>query len=150
MHLASGPAIWLSIYRWSEGEGEEVVFYGNKVVWSAKHTDTSQMILGRSHIYAAVSGKASGQAINVGDGTNVYKDGLWADICSWFGLKGVGPRNGAMTGEAWVIAQRSRWGAYEEENGLRAGTVDQAASGLCGVRAVIRSSPQRKTPDNLH
>jgi nucleoside-diphosphate-sugar epimerase len=128
MDLVGGLSIWLSMYRWSTGEGAEVVFPGNEVVWSAKHTDTSQMILGKSHIYAAVTGKASGRAVNIGDGTSVYKDGLWADICVWFGLKGIGPKEGSLTGEAWVLSQKSRWDTFEGENGLRVGTVEKAAS----------------------
>ena len=130
MELVGGLAIWLSMYRCSAGEGAEVVFPGNEAVWSAKHTDTSQMILGRSHIYAAVTGKASGRAVNVGDGTSTYKDGLWADICTWFGLKGIGPEEGATTGEAWVMSQKSRWGTFEGENGLKVGTVEKVASGF--------------------
>lgn len=137
MDLAGGLAIWLSLYRWTEGEGAEVVFPGNDVVWGAKHTDTSQMILGRSHVYAAVSGKASGRAVNVGDGTSVYKDGLWAKICAWFGLKGVGPREGMTTGEAWVMGQKSRWGVFESANGLKAGTVEKAALGLWFMSMIL-------------
>ena len=137
MDLVGGLAIWLSLYRWSTGEGAEVVFPGNEVVWSAKHTDTSQMILGKSHIYAAVTGKASGQAVNVGDGTSAYKDGLWADICAWFGLKGIGPKEGATTGEAWAMSQKSRWGAFEAENGLKPGTIEKAASGFWFMSMIL-------------
>jgi nucleoside-diphosphate-sugar epimerase len=137
MDLAGGLAIWLSLYRWVEGEGADVVFPGNEVVWAAKHTDTSQMILGRSHVYAAVSGKANGRAVNVGDGTSVYKDGLWSEICALFGLRGVGPREGATTGEAWVMGQKSKWGAFESENGLKARTVERAASGLWFMSMIL-------------
>ena len=137
MDLAGGLAIWLSLYRWAKGEGAEVVFPGNEVVWGAKHTDTSQMILGKSHIHAALSGKASGQAVNVGDGTSVYRDGLWADICAWFGLKGLGPKKGITTGEAWVMDQKSKWGAFESENGLRTGTVEKAANGLWFMSMIL-------------
>ena len=137
MDLVGSLAIWLSMYRWSAGEGAEVVFPGNEVVWSAKHTDTSQMILGKSHIYAAVTGKASGRTVNVGDGTSAYKDGLWADICAWFGMKGVGPREGATTAQAWVLSQKSRWGAFEGENRLRAGTVEKAASGFWFMSMIL-------------
>lgn len=137
MDLAGGLAVWLSLYHWVEGEGAEVIFPGNEVVWSAKHTDTSQMILGRSHIYAAVSGQAGGRAVNVGDGTSVYKDDLWADICSWFGLKGVGPKEGVTTGEAWVMAQKSKWAVFEIANDLKAGTVEKAAAGLWFMSMIL-------------
>jgi nucleoside-diphosphate-sugar epimerase len=130
MDLVGGLAAWLSLYRWVHGEGAEVVFPGNEVVWGSKHTDTSQQILGKSHLYALVSGKASGKAVNVGDGTTSWSEGLWADICAWFGLKGVGPQEGVVTGEQWVFSQKGRWAEYEAATGLKEGTVKRAASGL--------------------
>ena len=144
MDLAGGLAVWLSLYRWVEGEGTDVVFPRNEVVWATKHTDTSQKVLGRSHVYAAVSGKANGRAMNVRDGTSVYKDGLWSEICALFGLKGVGPREGVTTGEAWVMGQKSKWGGFEIENGLKAGTVEKAASGLWFMRMIsVRAAIDR-------
>ena len=130
MDLVGSLAIWLSMYRWSAGGDAEVVFPGNDVVWSAKHTDTSQMILGKSHIYAALTGKASARSVNVGDGTSAYRDGLWVDICTWFGLRGIGPKEGVTDPQAWVLSQKSRWGTFEDENRLRAGTVERALSGF--------------------
>jgi hypothetical protein len=137
MDFAGGLAIWLSMYRWVEGEGAQVVFPENEFVWTAKHTDTSQMILGRSYLYAAVSGKTDGRAVNVGDGTSVHKDGVWAEICAWFGLKGVGPRDGVVTGEAWVMEQRSKWAAFENENGLEDRKVEKAAAGLWFMSMIL-------------
>ena len=137
MDLVGSLAIWLSMYRWSAGRDAEVVFPGNEVVWGAKHTDTSQMILGKSHIYAALTGKASGRTVNVGDGTSAYRDGLWVDICAWFGLRGTGPKEGVTDPQAWVLSQKSRWGTFEDENRLRAGTVKRALSGFWFMNMVL-------------
>lgn len=67
----------------------------------------------------------------------MYKNGLWAEICAWFGLKGVGPREGATTGEAWVMEQKGKWSAFESENVLKTGTVEKAASGLWFMSLIL-------------
>lgn len=64
-------------------------------------------------MYAAAIGKANGQAVNVGDGTSVYKDGL-CEICASFGLKGVGPREGPTTGEGVVDGPEKQVGCFQK------------------------------------
>lgn len=41
---------------------------------------------------------ANGTVVNIEDRVTTWEKG-WLEICKWFGLKGVGPRSGALTGK---------------------------------------------------
>jgi hypothetical protein len=124
MNLAQGLGLWLAMWKSFEGEGSEVPFPGNEHVWKGKHTDTSQDILARAHIWSSLQGeKVNGKAFNVGDGVFTWEQ-VWGGICGYFGLKGVGPGSTKLTGTAWVEAHKGKWAEWVKSNGLREGALE--------------------------
>ena len=92
MNIAQALGLFLAMYKSVEGSGSEVPFVGNEAAYKELHTDTSQDILARFHIFASPHADAvAGQAFNVADGDVVTWEEIWPGVCSWFGLKGVGP-----------------------------------------------------------
>lgn len=69
MNIAQALGLFLSLWRDIEGEGSEVRFPGSSEAWRALHTDTSQDILARFHIYASLHPtQTTERAFNVVDG----------------------------------------------------------------------------------
>jgi hypothetical protein len=125
MNLAQALGLWLSMWRSIEGEGSEVPFPGNEQVWKTKHTDTSQDVLARFHIWSSLRGEEiHGKAFNVGDNDGVTWEQVWDGICGYFGLKGVGPGSAKLTGSAWVQAQKENWSQWVQQNGLKEGALE--------------------------
>ena len=57
------------MYASLKGKDVEVSFLGNEAAYNALHTDTSQDILSRFHIYASLHpGAVSKRAFNIADG----------------------------------------------------------------------------------
>jgi hypothetical protein len=123
MGMAQALGIFLSLYRYIQGEGSEVVFPGDEVMWNVPRTDTSQDRLARFHIYASLyPEKTSGCAFNIADedGGSTWRDD-WPRLCSYFGLKGVDPdaTNPKAKGFDWLMANQGKWTEWIENSGLR-------------------------------
>ncbi|KAF1988255.1 hypothetical protein K402DRAFT_374052 [Aulographum hederae CBS 113979] len=146
MSLARSVGVWLGFFTWREGEragGEEgeveVVFPGNEKAWKARRTDVGQMTLARFHVFLAVvgregKGKVAGEAFNIADGGAVTWEGIWPGVCRYFGLKGVGPREGGrsagaddngLRGAAYVHAHKDDWRTFVEEHKLKKDLFEQ-------------------------
>ena len=103
MNIAQALGLFLAMYKSVEGSGSEVPFPGNEVAYKELHTDTSQDILARFHIFASFRADAvAGKAFNVADGDVVPSAEIWPGVCSWFGLKGVRLHQYRSTGTQWV------------------------------------------------
>ena len=130
MGFAQCLGLFLAIYRSVKGEGAEVVFPGDETVWKTKHSDTSQDVLAKFHVYASLHrNKVHGQAFNVADEETITWEGVWVGICEWFGLKGVGPRKesgGEALGTEWVMGKKDMWGEWIKENGLQEGVLESS------------------------
>ena len=131
MNLAQGLGLFLAMYRSFEGEGAEVPFPGDEKAWRHRHTDTSQDVLARFHIHAALHPEeVEGKAFNVGDedGAVIWADGVWDGVCSFFHLKGVGPekkeKGDKPTGVDWMNAQKPKWAQWVKDNGLKEGALE--------------------------
>jgi hypothetical protein len=126
MNIAQNLGLWLSLVRSIEGEGAEAVFPGSEVAWRALHSDSSQDLTGRFAIFASLQNEdrvGSGAVVNIADGVTTWERD-WPEICKWFGLTGVGPTEGAVTGKEWVMAHKDAWEGWVRENGLRDGILE--------------------------
>ncbi|TKA73904.1 hypothetical protein B0A49_05021 [Cryomyces minteri] len=129
MNMAQGLGLFLSLYAAVEGRGATVAFPGNEEAWNAPHTDTSQDLLARFHIFASLhkrQDEISRRAFNVADGPPVTWREIWPGVCEYFGLSGVGPSSSAQdqaTGAQWVQSHQSDWASYEQQHGLRPGAL---------------------------
>nr|GFD58056.1 hypothetical protein [Tanacetum cinerariifolium] len=54
MNLSQGIGLYLTIYREVHGRGAKVNWPGTEKSWKCKHSDTSQGILARMEIHAAM------------------------------------------------------------------------------------------------
>ncbi|KAK1147818.1 hypothetical protein N8T08_000331 [Aspergillus melleus] len=87
-------ALFLSLYRYVNGPGATVAFFGTEKNFRHTYTASSQDIIARSEIYLSVEKpeEAHGEAFNTADnakpGPWSYK---WPKICEYFGLQGGGP-----------------------------------------------------------
>lgn len=133
MGFAQAMGIFLAMYVSIEGKGAECVFPGDEKVWKNLHTDTSQDLLAKFHIFAALNGDAThGKAFNIGDSDGVTWESVWPELCAYFGLNGVGPRekatnNNKLVGLEWVLARKEEWGTWVKGNGLKEGFVETAS-----------------------
>ena len=140
MNFAQAVAIWLSLVRDIEGESSEVPFPGNEKAWKARHTDSSQDVLARSHIHLSLKGGESvnGKSFNIADGNTVTWEHVWPGLCEYFKLKGVGPSaESVANGAEWVQRQKQRWGHWERKHGLKQGYVEKSTwefmNGIFGI-----------------
>ncbi|KAK1069599.1 hypothetical protein LTR74_004712 [Friedmanniomyces endolithicus] len=127
MNIAQALGLFLSLYRSTEGEGSTVVFPGSESAWNALHTDTSQDILARFHIYASMMPEAtSGRAFNVVDGPATTWREVWPELCAYFGLMGVGPTASGEISSAqkWMESHRADWAKWTAANQLKEGALE--------------------------
>lgn len=133
MGFAQSVGIYLAMFLSVEGKGAECVFPGGENVWKNLHTDSSQDLLAKFHIFASLNPQSTdGLAFNIGDSEGMSWESVWPEICAYFGLKGVGPRDAAsdkekLAGLEWVMARKEEWGAWVKENGLKEGFVEKAS-----------------------
>ena len=94
MNLAEGVGVYLSVYRAVHGAGAGVPFPRGERAWRCRHSDTSQDVLARMEIYAALNKGVcgGGRAFNVADGEVVTWAGVWPGLCAHFGLVSEPPR----------------------------------------------------------
>ncbi|KAK5130066.1 hypothetical protein LTR08_002499 [Meristemomyces frigidus] len=127
MNIAQAVGIFLSLWREVEGEGSEVRFPGNNDAWTALHTDTSQDILARFHIYASLHPvQTTGRAFNVVDGPPERWQEVWPEICAYFGLKGLAPESTGepFSAQQWMESHRDLWQSWVARKGLKEGALE--------------------------
>jgi nucleoside-diphosphate-sugar epimerase len=124
MNIAQNLGLWLSLVKEIDGEDAEVVFPGSRKAYTAKHSDTSQDLVGRFTIHASLQGNATdGQIFNIADGVTTWEED-WPKICALFSLRGVGPKAATMTSKDWVMAHQDRWAGWVEKYGLKEGVLE--------------------------
>lgn len=125
MNCAQGLGLYLSLYREVNGQGATVVFPGTQKSWTCKHTDTSQDILAKFEIYAALDPKqtGNGRAFNIVDGNVTTWEEKWPGICSYFGLKAAGPGDYEPV-EQFAKKHAKVWDQLVEKHGLQGGRMD--------------------------
>ncbi|CAI6258743.1 unnamed protein product [Periconia digitata] len=122
--LAQTLALYLSLYRAVEGEGTVVAFPGTHKSWRNRYNEAPQDMVARFSIYASLNpGETAGKSFNVGGEEDTW-EGKWPVICGYFGLKGVGPVEGAPQPGKYIEEHREEWDRLEERCGLKKGSVD--------------------------
>lgn len=127
MNIAQALGLFLSLWREVEGEGSEVRFPGNNDAWNALHTDTSQDILARFHIFASLDPeKTAGRAFNVVDGPATTWSEVWPQVAAYFGLRGVAPGSSQspFSAQRWMEDHRSSWAQWVSKYGLKEGALE--------------------------
>lgn len=129
MNIAQALALFLSLWRYVEGEGDGVRFPGSMEAWRAAHTDTSQDILARFHIYASLHPlEVSGRAFNVADGPATTWEQEWPEVCAYFGLKGLAPNEAEpFDAQKWMESHQSQWAEWVQKFGLKEGALEGTA-----------------------
>ena len=120
--LAQILAIYLSLYVHINGKGSTIPFPGNEKSWAILSNDSSQDIVARFSIYAALRPKQTGQgrAFNVVDRAKPSSwSTKWPIICSYFGLTGVGPTPNSPQSGPYIEQHRDKWVALAQTHQLR-------------------------------
>jgi hypothetical protein len=127
MNIAQNLGLFLSLFASIEGTGSEVAYPGDEASWRALHTDSSQDLVAHFTIFVSLRPAATvaEKAFNIAHGAVSWEQ-VWPGICSYFGLKGVGPGKAAqkLTGAEWVFAHRDQWAHWVETNGLKKGVLE--------------------------
>jgi hypothetical protein len=136
MNSAQGLGIWLSLFREVNGAGAKIAFPGTQASWTNKHTDTSQDVLAKMNLYAAVNHDkcGNGETFNCADGAVVTWADKWPGTCKHFGLEGTGP-DSPYSIEEFVKKHADTWHQLEEKQGLKKGIFDKLSWGF--VQAVV-------------
>lgn len=140
MNLGQGLAIFLSLWKHLERDGEVahgVPFPGSADAFIALHTDTSQDILARFHIFASLHpDRVAEKAFNVADGPACTWEEVWPKVCEYFGLSGLPPSGDvAFSAEKWMEEHRRDWAEWVRMYGLREGAIE--ATGFEFVQQVM-------------
>lgn len=125
--LAQILAIYLSLYAHVRGSGSIVPFPGNDKSWTIRSNDSSQDIVARFSMYAALNPEkcGNGQAFNVADRAEPSTwSRKWPVICAYFGLKGTGPQEDAPQPGAFIKEHRDRWISLAKEKDLKLQQLD--------------------------
>jgi hypothetical protein len=125
--LAQILAIYLSLYMHLNGKGSAVPFPGNDKSWTISSNDSSQDIVARFSIYAALRPEKAGggRAFNVADRAKPSSwSTKWPIICSFFGLKGTGPATDAPQPGPYIQEHREAWIQLAQEHQLRLESLD--------------------------
>lgn len=126
MSLAHGVAFYLALYREVHGRGSTVPFPGYLHGYHSTHSDTSQDILSKMEIYAALNRDkcSNGSAYNIADGEAVSWAQIWPGICSYFGLVGVEPQGHQKKIEDFVHENQDTWDGLVDTYKLRKGLLE--------------------------
>lgn len=121
MNMAQGIGIYLSVYRAAKGAGASVAFPGYEHGYHSTHSDTSQDLLARMELYAAINHDecGNGRAFNIADGEVVTWAQVWPGLCEHFGLVGSGPVEGSEPMADFVRGNDDVWQALVKKFGLR-------------------------------
>lgn len=125
--LAQALALYLSLYRYVEGEGAEVPFPGTEKSYEILSNDSSQDIIAKFAIHASLHPETSGgQAFNAADNAKPSSWSVkWPVICEYFKLKGVPPPAGGSGPQPtqYVEEHVEQWKELEKKHGLQSGRV---------------------------
>ncbi|KAF9895130.1 hypothetical protein FE257_000032 [Aspergillus nanangensis] len=126
MNMGYGIAFYLTLYREVNGAGAKVAFPGKTHGYRSTHSDTSQDILAKMEIYAALNREkcANGSAFNIADGETVTWEQVWPGICAYFGLVGVEPEQRPVDMEGFVTQHQGVWDRVVERYGLKKGLLE--------------------------
>ena len=138
MNIAQALALFLSLWKEVElqggdnvtgdkatGTAKEVPFPGGREAFTALHTDTSQDILAKFHVYASLSPeKVERRAFNVADGPATTWEAEWPRICEWFGLVGAGPAESTFSAQQWMETHSNIWTEWVQRKGLKEGALE--------------------------
>lgn len=121
MNMAQGIALYLSIYRIVHGKEAEVPFPGYEHGYHSTHSDTFQDLLARMEIFAAVNPEkcGGGGVFNIADQDEaVTWSRVWPGVCHYFGLVGVGPKEGSTPMQEFAEAHLDAWEQVCREQSL--------------------------------
>ncbi|CZR64353.1 uncharacterized protein PAC_14251 [Phialocephala subalpina] len=106
--------------------GVSVPFPGSEKGHHSTHSDTSQDILAKMQIFAAVNPQkcGNGQAFNVADGKTVTWAEIWPALCTEFELVGSGPEQGSKAVEDFVRENSISWDGVVARHHLRSGLME--------------------------
>lgn len=129
MNIAQALGLFLSLYKDIAGAHSEVRFPGTNAAWKALHTDTSQDILARFHIFASLHPRdTAGRAFNVVDGPATSWEAVWPEVCAYFELRGIPPeaedREPPFSAQGWMEAHREQWAEWVQRYGLKTGALE--------------------------
>ncbi|KAH7395595.1 hypothetical protein BKA64DRAFT_62366 [Cadophora sp. MPI-SDFR-AT-0126] len=119
MNFAQGLGMYLALCKEVNGGGSSVPFPGTENGFRAFHTDTSQDILARMEIFAAINidNCGNGEAFNVGNETVSWSQ-VWPGVCQYFGLIGEGPEEGGQSIEEFVTQNVGAWEKLAGRTGI--------------------------------
>ncbi|KAK2598794.1 hypothetical protein N8I77_012181 [Diaporthe amygdali] len=118
MNVAQGLGFYLTLFREVHGAGARCAYPGTAAGYRSLHTDSSQDIIAKMEIFAALEPEkcGGGRAFNVADGEVVTWADIWGGICAYFGLEGVPPTEETATAGDFVKQHVGRWlGLIERE-----------------------------------
>lgn len=128
--LATVLGIFLTLFAAVEGRGKECPFPGTIRSWHCKSNDSSSDMIARQTIHLSLTLPESrkGEGFNVADAkTPSTWSAKWPQICSYFGLKGVGPpenENETLEVRKYINDHVDTWKELEEQYGLKKGVAD--------------------------
>lgn len=118
MNMAKGIGLYFTLHRVVHGAGAVVSFPGSELGYRATHTDTSQDVLSKMEIYAAVNPEkcGGGGVFNVADGQAVSWSQVWPRLCKYFGLVGQGPAAQPTSIQDFVKEHEDAWDVLGKEH----------------------------------
>ncbi|CAH0028169.1 unnamed protein product [Clonostachys rhizophaga] len=127
MNLAQGLGALLSLYKEVKGAGTSFPFPGTLSGDNATFTDTSQDILAKMEIFAALNPDTCGKGaiINIADGPTMTWAQLWPRLCEHFGLIGTGPQENNTSTQDFVSKHKDTWLDIAKRHGLSETVVEQ-------------------------
>jgi hypothetical protein len=131
MNLAQALGLFLSFFASREGSGAKVPYPGPQAAYTALHTDVSQSLLARFHVYASLHPEATArQSFNIGDDpAGVNWAAVWPRISAYFGLVGIGPTDkdapsAPFNIDVYMQTHRAEWAAWVAKHGLKEGALE--------------------------
>ncbi|RDW77831.1 hypothetical protein BP6252_05884 [Coleophoma cylindrospora] len=122
MNIAEPIGLYLSLWKSLESS-PEVPFPGNESAYTHFHSDCSQDLVAKLHIFASLHpDKSAGKSFNIADvDYPVSWEMVWPGICQYFDLKGVGPlpEGQGFAGEPWARSHSDKWDIWTKDNDLR-------------------------------
>lgn len=122
--LAQTLALYLSLFRYVEGQGASCPFPGSEKSWEAVYNESPQDMVARFSIFASLNPSKTGRkSFNVAGQEDSWK-GKWPVICRYFDLRGDPRREGSPLPGAYIDTHRLQWQELATTANLRGGFVD--------------------------
>jgi hypothetical protein len=138
MNLAQALALFFAFYAHHEEKGATVPYPGPLAAYEAKHSDISQDVLARFHLFASLDPSIkSGEAYNIADeslGTSWASK--WPLLASYFGLKTSAPepdKEVIFNIDEYMQNHKLEWAAWVEQEGLKKGAIEGTDFGFLGI-----------------